>query len=164
MAGIVPTLDSHLPELWDIARQWPQFWEGEMFDTYEQFVVWMKVVVMDSLTAEIDPTIKENYRIVGFGCLDNVFEPSYATVIIMRNPAWIGGLDLFVKLCRDGLKMFFQRHNVEIIRGFTRTSHPATSRLVEALGFTFEGTLRRWKKIDGIWTDFRSYSIARNEL
>jgi len=153
---IVPTTDDHLPALWDILKEWPEFWEGDAPVSYDHFVAFWKMSIVDSLSGF------DNGELVMCGCLDHLFIPVYATIMTVKKKGW-GSPGQVIDMARKGIKMFFDKYNIEALRVFIKEDHPSSIKMVKNIGFSYEGMFRHWKKINGVWTDFICASILRGE-
>lgn len=65
-----------------------------------------------------------------------------------------------VALATDHL---FQKHRLNRVEINIRPENKASLRVVEKLGFTLEGYLRRYIHIDGDWRDHHSYSMLHDD-
>ena len=154
---IVPTINEHIPFLWEIVNEWPEFWDKNSPIDYETFINYWKSNIIDSLT------VLDNGKVVMCGCLDNVFEPVYATAIAFKRKGYATPQKI-AEIAKEGVKWFFKRHNIEVLRVFIRKNHPSSIKLVQAIGFSYEGVFRHWKQINGKWIDFVCASILRSEI
>lgn len=146
------------PELYRIIKSWPDYWEYDLKKiSYPEFFNFCKSVLEKSLIAINDR------KIIGWGSLDYISPDEWATINIVVGKKVVTSKHLRT-LCREGLKIFFNEYNLQVIRGFTRAENKLPLSLLEDLGFTIEGTLRKYKKINGKWHDYIVSSILKEEL
>ncbi|MCH1884335.1 GNAT family protein [Agrococcus sp. ARC_14] len=80
---------------------------------------------------------------------------------IARRFAGRGATTIAVALATDHLMLGMGLHRVEIC---IRPENVASLRVVEKLGFRYEGCRRRYIHIDGDWRDHLCFALVRDEL
>jgi len=154
--SIVPTIDEHLPVFWRILQQWPEIWEGNKW-WFRGFKKHWKTNIVDSLTG-ID-----NGKVVMCGCLDRIYKPAYATIIVFKERNY-SNPEMIATLCKKGLPYFFENHDIEAIRAIIREDLVVSLELAKSVGLKVEGTLRNYVKVKGVWFNYTILSILRGEI
>ena len=156
--NIVPTINEHLPAFWEILKDWPDFWdEKRLVRTEEEFMIWWKSTVKDSLTG-----LDQNNP-VGCGYLDHIFPGYYATVNIFKQKGYLNPR-MVAAIMKHALPYFFEKYNLEKIVGITPAHHKACIRLLKRIGLKITGILQHHSRINGQWCDFIWSEILREEL
>lgn len=74
------------------------------------------------------------------------------------------GQGIMVEAGKEVLRFAFKEFNVEILSVYHFSSNPQSKRVIEKLGFTYEGTLRKAIKLqDGTIVDSLCYSLLKEE-
>ncbi len=74
------------------------------------------------------------------------------------------GQGIMVEAGKEVLRFTFKEFNVEILSVYHFSSNPQSKRVIEKLGFTYEGTLRKAIKLqDGTIVDSLCYSLLKEE-
>lgn len=153
---IMPTLPEHLPAFWEILRGWGDFWaDKDLVLTEDIFRAWHAKCALDSLTG------LEGERVVGGAYLDAIHPGQYATANIFKAKGYLNPR-MVSAILKQALPYWFDKYRLEVIRGITRQR--GAIKLARRIGFTREGTLRHWGKVDGQWADYAVLSITRSEV
>ncbi len=74
------------------------------------------------------------------------------------------GQGIMVEAGKEVLRFAFKEFNVETLSVYHFSSNPQSKRVIEKLGFTYEGTLRKAIKLqDGTIVDSLCYSLLKEE-
>lgn len=175
---IIPTEDSHISEFWKILQSYPNFFSDEVsIKSLDNFIKWFKENSIDSLTA-----IK-NGEVIGCGYLNDISNLGvYKRRAIYFSPAKnddenisLASISIFVKkrsikpsktapMMRYALPYFFMKHNLAMIYGVTRIDNRACLNLLKMIGLKITGTLKKHKKVKGVWMDYIMSSILREQV
>lgn len=155
---IVKTEDEHLPEFWNILKDWPGFWADRVkIRNLNEFIDWFKATAKDSLTG------LDGGMVVGCGYLDSIYPGFYATVNIFKKKGYLNPR-MVSAVMKKAMPYFFEKYNLEKLVGITRADNRACIRLIKRVGMKITGKLRHHALVDGKWTDYVWAEILREEL
>ena len=127
---------------------------------------WLKFVrsnIKNMQSYEFDMFLKENEQYIGNVGLINISmdhnhaDISYYIDTGMRNHGYT------TEAALEMLRFGFEILGFEKISGLCMSKNPASRRVMEKIGMTYEGTLRNDLKKDGIYYDIDHLSILKNE-
>lgn len=150
---IVPTIDEHLPKLWEILLEWPDL----AHEDYWKFWDWFQDTAKDSVTA------LDKGRVVGCGYLDQIYPGYYATISVFKKKGYTNPR-IVRAACKDALPYFFDRYNLEKLVALIEVGNKASLKLIKWLGFKVIGVVRHHAKVNGAWADYVWAEILREEL
>lgn len=103
-------------------------------------------------------------EIVGTVCFQNLMREPYQSCSIgykfSRKYLHQGYATESVRTC---LGIIFNEHPMHRVDAFIMPSNTASLRLIERLGFDYEGTCRSFAKINGSWADHKHYALIHTD-
>ena len=113
---------------------------------------------------ELGIELKETKEIIGMVSLMNIdYDNKNAEV-----GYWLGKKYWGKKLMKEAVKLIlnFGFKELKLVRIYARVMHPniASAKLLEKLGFQYEGRMRKTTLRKGKWMDHLRYSILSNEF
>lgn len=107
---------------------------------------------------------KDNGQAVGSVSVQALRERQLSCEIgyCLGNDYWNRGL--MTEALRAALHFLFEKIGFRRVQGLHRENNPASGRVMEKAGMTYEGTLREFQcDRDGIWHSLCIYSVLRSE-
>ncbi len=141
--------------LWELLQRYPSLFSDLTKGDQKSFV--STLLVPDSVWLEIvDYDVPVG--IVWFGELNQVIDTNAHLVFFDRRPAEK------LELCKEIVRWMFLNFPLQRITASPPVIYMATTRLLNKMGFTREGTKRKAALIGGKWVDMAIYGITREEV
>ena len=158
---VVQTTRDHLGPLWDILQEHenPESFFADDADVKDKdaFIIWYELEAIDSLTG------LDKGEVVGAAWLDLLYHGHSASINILKKRGYLNP-ELIAGIMRFGLHYYFRKYSLIKMNGYPRASNQACINLLQLIGLKIDGTLRRHRKVNGVWTDYLITSILKEEL
>lgn len=158
---IVPAVQAHLPELWDILQEHknPESFFADNVNVSDagSFADWFSKEAMEPLVG------LDGDKVVGTAWLDLLYPNHSASINILKKRHYLNP-ELVAGIFKAGLPYYFEKYNLEKINGYPRADNQACINMLLLIGLKIDGTIRHHKKVNGKWTDYLITSILREEL
>lgn len=134
--------ENHLFELWDIIKEYPNYFEdGINIKSCRDLVFWYKKAVVGGVVG-----IKDG-RIIGCGYLDYMYHGMGSINLFMRRKAV--SLPESISVFRKCIEYFTREYNLNLLYGVIRETNKACLYISKALGFTTEDSYDGFEMVNG---------------
>lgn len=156
---IVPIEESHIPELWNIVRDCPNFFADNLkLDKYEDFCNYL----INEVTGVLVGTRGD--EVLGCAYLENLdTEKGFGCIALISKRRSVTPSDM-LSVLKTNISHYFKKYNLNMIYIVTRTTNKAVFRLIKALGFSGLQFLKNYQKVNGEWTDYVLAGIIKEKI